>query len=94
MQVYGRGQKHMRKAAGGRSPGGWLLVLLLGGVAVMPAGCRGVAAAAYPVPPGPTAGTGAMCKAGVYSCDLPVRAPLGSPCSCPGLGAASYGNVH
>ena len=37
---------------------------------------------------------GATCYAGVYTCALPQGLPLGAPCSCPGLGAPSYGNVR
>lgn len=56
--------------------------------------CSGTAET--PVPPGTQspAGYGSVCKAGVYSCHTPYAVPLGSPCSCPGLGAPSYGNVH
>ncbi|GBQ33700.1 hypothetical protein HLH34_06310 [Gluconacetobacter azotocaptans] len=70
-------------------------LLLIGGLAVVPAGCQGVAEAYQPPgPPGPVAGYGYSCHAGVYTCRLPYQAPLGAPCSCPGLGAPSYGNVH
>ncbi|GAA4483237.1 hypothetical protein [Gluconacetobacter asukensis] len=70
------------------------MVLILAGLAALPAGCTGVAEG-YPPPPGaPIAGYGYLCKAGVYSCHLPTQVPLGSACSCPGLGAPSYGNVH
>ena len=37
---------------------------------------------------------GATCYAGVYTCALPQGLPVGSQCSCPGLGAPSYGNVR
>jgi hypothetical protein len=37
---------------------------------------------------------GATCSAGAYTCALPQARPLGTPCSCPGLGAPSYGNVR
>ncbi|MBB2204758.1 hypothetical protein [Gluconacetobacter takamatsuzukensis] len=67
--------------------------LVLAGLVAL-AGCQGVAEA-YPPPPGtPIAGYGYLCKAGVYSCHLPMQVPLGAACSCPGLGAPSYGNVH
>jgi len=59
-------------------------------------GCVGRAASA-PVAPGPqpvAAGYGYRCEAGFYQCHTPTQVPLGTPCSCPGLGAASYGNVH
>lgn len=36
----------------------------------------------------------AMCYAGVYTCQLPVAGPVGSGCSCPGLGAPSYGQIR
>ena len=56
--------------------------------------CVGTAASG-PVPPGtPIAGYGYTCKAGIYTCKMPTQVPLGAPCSCPGLGAASYGNIH
>lgn len=66
---------------------------LLGSLLLL-AACTGTAGT--PVPPGTEskAGYGTACKAGTYSCNTPYPVPLGSPCSCPGLGAASYGNVH
>lgn len=36
----------------------------------------------------------ATCYAGVYTCALAQSLPVGAPCSCPGLGAPSYGNVR
>lgn len=36
----------------------------------------------------------AMCYAGVYTCQMPVAGPVGSGCSCPGLGAPSYGQIR
>jgi hypothetical protein len=61
------------------------------------AGCEGAPTAYGPPPgygrPGPQA-YGTSCSAGVYSCALPRAAALGSACSCPGLGAPSYGNVR
>ncbi len=64
------------------------------------AGCVGAPApapVAYSPAPGapvqPVAYSG-NCYAGVYSCVLPQQMPLGAPCSCPGLGAPSYGNVR
>ncbi|GBQ97879.1 hypothetical protein AA23498_3021 [Acetobacter nitrogenifigens DSM 23921 = NBRC 105050] len=50
-----------------------------------------------PVAPGsypPNTPLGGTCKAGFYTCQLPTATPLGAPCSCPGLGAASYGRVY
>ncbi len=37
---------------------------------------------------------GGRCYAGVYICDLAQGLPVGSQCSCPGLGAPSYGVVR
>jgi hypothetical protein len=45
-------------------------------------------------PMGQQVAFGATCYAGVYTCPLPQARPMGAPCSCPGLGAPSYGNVH
>lgn len=67
--------------------------VLAGSGALALSGCEGTAAAG-PTPAGmPIAGYGYTCKAGFYTCKLPTRVPLGGPCSCPGIGAASYGNV-
>lgn len=40
------------------------------------------------------AGYGGTCYAGVYTCAAPANLPAGSQCSCPGIGAPSYGTVH
>jgi hypothetical protein len=37
---------------------------------------------------------GAICHAGVYSCAAPAKTPIGDGCSCPGLGAPSFGVVN
>ncbi len=37
---------------------------------------------------------GVTCYAGVYTCQLPSQLPVGTQCSCPGLGAPSFGNVR
>jgi hypothetical protein len=37
---------------------------------------------------------GSMCYAGVYRCAAPNFTPIGETCSCPGLGAPSYGTVR
>ena len=37
---------------------------------------------------------GATCYAGVYTFNAPAQTPVGSGCSCPGLGAPSYGSVQ
>ncbi len=37
---------------------------------------------------------GATCYAGVYQCVAPAYSPIGQGCTCPGLGAPSYGTVQ
>ncbi len=37
---------------------------------------------------------GASCFAGVYQCAAPAYSPIGQGCTCPGLGAPSYGTVQ
>jgi hypothetical protein len=37
---------------------------------------------------------GASCYAGVYHCAAPAYTPIGETCSCPGIGAPSYGSVQ
>jgi hypothetical protein len=37
---------------------------------------------------------GATCYAGVYTCAAAANTPVGAVCSCPGLGAPSYGSAH
>jgi len=36
---------------------------------------------------------GTTCNAGFYICQVPPG-PVGSPCSCPGLGAPSFGTIR
>lgn len=48
-------------------------------------------AAAQPLP---ASAYGATCAAGVYQCTLAVAGPIGGSCSCPGIGAPSYGVIH
>jgi hypothetical protein len=49
----------------------------------------------YAQPPaGQQVAFGSTCYAGVYTCALPQALPVGAQCSCPGLGAPSYGNVR
>lgn len=52
------------------------------------AGCVGVAA------PVQTTGYGSTCYAGTYVCQLGGQVPVGSQCTCPGLGAPSFGAVR
>ncbi|NHO34005.1 hypothetical protein GOB85_15795 [Acetobacter sp. LMG 1636] len=69
---------------------------IIAGVAVLAlSACTGQAGT--PVAPGsypPGTPLGGTCKAGFYTCQLPLASPAGAPCSCPGLGAASYGKVY
>ncbi len=44
--------------------------------------------------PGAAPGYGYTCYAGVYVCHTQTQIPVGAPCSCPGLGAPSYGRVQ
>ncbi len=37
---------------------------------------------------------GSMCYAGVYQCPAATYSPIGQTCSCPGIGAPSYGTVR
>ena len=39
-------------------------------------------------------GYGYVCAAGFYQCRLPQQVRVGEHCSCPGLGAPSFGYVH
>ncbi len=63
-----------------------------------PAPYPGPVASPYGAPPAgyPAAATpyGSMCYAAPYFCRMQVAAPLGSSCTCPGLGAPSYGQVR
>ena len=77
---------------------------------VLLAGCTGVPAVVEPAPVAPVAFTpspplqpapvapviayGSNCFAGFYQCALPVAVPVGSQCTCPGLGGTSYGTVR
>lgn len=45
-------------------------------------------------PPVQNVAYGVTCYAGVYTCQLQQQLPVGAQCSCPGLGAPSYGNVR
>ena len=55
-------------------------------------GCSGVAQAGPA--PGLAPGYGYTCYAGAYMCRLPEQVPQGWQCTCPGLGAPSYGTVR
>ena len=62
--------------------GMFLVALSLGGCEVAPSPSAGAAP-----------GYGYTCYAGVYVCRVPQQIPVGSRCSCPGLGAPSFGKV-
>ena len=49
---------------------------------------------APPTAPVQAVSYGTTCYAGVYTCQLPQQLPAGTQCSCPGLGAPSFGNVR
>ena len=42
----------------------------------------------------PVVAYGSHCSAGFYHCTLPVAGPIGSQCTCPGLGGPSFGTVR
>lgn len=88
-----------RITVGAVAAAGWALLALL-------PGCTGVAAPLAPpvsyapppayVQPGyaaPAAYAG-TCYAGAYTCQMPVSGPVGASCSCPGIGAPSYGTIR
>ena len=52
----------------------------------------GCVAAPQPVPPGAIV-LSQQCFAGFYTCVVPPN-PQGTPCTCPGLGAPSYGTIR
>lgn len=58
-----------------------------------PAASPGYVPPSY-APPVQTAAYGVTCYAGVYTCQLPQQLPVGAQCSCPGIGAPSFGNVR
>jgi hypothetical protein len=78
---------------------------LAAGLLTLLAGCYGAPATEQPItaaaPANVTTATGApvvavgyKCYAGAYICNLPSYGPVGSGCSCPGLGAPSYGTIR
>ena len=74
------------------------------GLLTLLAGCYGAPVTAQPVAAGaapnatangaPVVAVGYRCHAGVYVCNLPQPGQIGTGCSCPGLGAPSYGVVQ
>jgi hypothetical protein len=62
-------------------------------VLVSLSGCYGVPGS--PTSPALSVGTeGGTCYAGNYVCPLSVPGTRGTTCSCPGLGAPSYGIIN
>ncbi len=55
---------------------------------------QGYAPAADGSIPAQQVALGGRCYAGIYTCALPQALPVGAQCSCPGLGAPSFGNVR
>ncbi|HEX4259679.1 MAG TPA: hypothetical protein VHY76_01130 [Acetobacteraceae bacterium] len=78
----------VRRPRSRRRPIAFAALALLGALA----GCEGQAALAPA--PGVAPGYGYTCFAGAYTCTLPQQGPVGAPCSCPGIGAPSYGTVR
>ena len=64
----------------------------LAAIALPLAGC--VVEAPLQQSAGAAPGYGYTCYAGVYVCRLPEQIPAGTQCSCPGIGAPSFGTVH
>jgi hypothetical protein len=62
--------------------------LLGAGLLLALAGCVGAPAVVQPT------GYGSTCFAGTYTCQLGAQVPVGSQCTCPGLGAPSFGAVR
>jgi hypothetical protein len=63
---------------------------LLGAASLLTAlaGCVGAPAVVQPT------GYGTTCYAGTYVCQLGAQIPVGSQCTCPGIGAPSFGAVR
>ncbi|NPD69711.1 hypothetical protein HN018_10545 [Lichenicola cladoniae] len=64
----------------------------LAGAAFMLGGC--VVEAPTSASVGAAPGYGYTCYAGAYVCRVPVQTPIGAECSCPGIGAPSFGRVR
>jgi hypothetical protein len=70
------------------------LIPLLGGcVGVYSPGVEGTATGSV-VTPGVAPGYGYQCFAGFYQCRMAEQMPLGTQCSCPGIGAPSFGTIR
>jgi len=62
-------------------------------LALLLAGCV-VGPSPYGTAVAPASGNGGTCYAGAYVCPMATPTPIGSTCSCPGLGAPSFGTVR
>ena len=58
------------------------------------AGCYGAPVTDQPVAAAGAPEAGYRCYAGTYVCNLPQPGQIGTGCSCPGLGAPSYGTIR
>ncbi len=86
-----RNRQARRLSHGQRIGEGFRLAgLVLGGLSL--AGCVVEVPAQQSAAAAP--GYGYTCYAGVYVCRLPQQIPSGTQCSCPGIGAPSFGTVH
>ena len=69
-------------------------VLALGGCVAYPVPVATPYPAYEPAPQGQVVGyIGTTCAAGAYVCQVPPG-PTGTQCSCPGLGAPSFGSIR
>lgn len=68
--------------------------IALAAAALMLGGCVSEVPVGSSASVGAAPGYGYTCYAGVYVCHTPQQVPLNSPCSCPGIGAPSFGRVH
>jgi hypothetical protein len=92
-----------RLTAGTAAAGAWAILALLPGCTGVAAPVAGPAPVSYASPPPaaysspaypPAVAYGATCYAGAYTCRMPASGPIGTSCSCPGLGAPSFGTIR
>jgi hypothetical protein len=87
--------KNNRNLAGDRQRGLPGRFARLAGLIVTSFSLGGCVVAVAPVQSaGAASGYGYTCYAGVYVCRTPAQVPVGSQCSCPGIGAPSFGTVR
>lgn len=81
--------------AGDMQPGLFGRATRLAGLVLTLVSLGGCVVAVAPVQSaGAAPGYGYTCYAGVYVCHTPTQVPVGSQCSCPGIGAPSFGTVR